>query len=149
MIEYIQSETREIIYNCCERYAKKKGIEIENIQLILGINKDGNTYSLCERFNPKEHLSINEVLGVRIDFTGKSLIAPPFIRKSLFRFAEQYKLNPIETKILCIPSINEKGKPDVMLYVYKGNEKNKLIGSLIEEITFAKLFREEDIEMPT
>jgi hypothetical protein len=58
-------------------------------------------------------------------------------------------MSAIQTKILCIPSICEKGKPDVMLYVYKGNEKNQLIGSLIEEITFAKLFREEDIEMPT
>ena len=149
MIEYIQSETREIIYKCCERYSKKKDIEIENVQLILGINENGNTYSLCESYNPKEHLSINEVLGVRIDFTGKSLIAPPFIRKSLFRFAEQYEMSAIQTKILCIPSICEKSKPDVMLYVYKGNEKNQLIGSLIEEITFAKLFREEDIEMPT
>lgn len=149
MIEYIQSETREIIYKCCERYAKKNGIKIENVQLVLGLNEDGNTYSLCENYQPKEHLSINEVLGVRIDFTGKSLIAPPFIRKSIIRFSENFSLSPINTKILCIPSEDEKGKPDVMLYVYKGNEKNQLIGSLIEEITFAKLFREEDIEMPT
>jgi hypothetical protein len=41
---------------------------------------------------------------------------------------------------MCIASENDKGKPDVLLFVYNKN-------AYVETITFADLFREEDFEI--
>ena len=43
---------------------------------------------------------------------------------------------------MCIPTTNEKGKPDVLLFVYNNN-------AFVDTITFADLFREEDFEIQT
>ena len=142
MIEFIQSETKKIMYNCIKRYAEKKKKDISDVQLVLGLDENGNTYTLCEQYQPKQELDILGVLGVRIDFLGYSRLAPPFILKSLVRFSEGYNY-PIEnSKVMCIPTTNEKGKPDVLLFVYNNN-------AYVDTITFADLFREEDFEIQT
>ena len=142
MIDFIQSETKKVMYKCCERHAKKYQKNVDEVQLILGLDENGNTYTVCENYEPKEHLSILEVLGVRIDFLGYSHLAPPFILKSLVRFSEKYSIDLDKVKVMCIPSINEKGKPDVLLFVYNDS-------AYVETISFAELFREEDFEIPT
>lgn len=141
MIDFIQSETKKIMYKCCERYSKKKGIVIDDVQLVLGLNEEGNTYTMCENYAPVESFDIMQVLGVRIDFLGYSNIAPPFILKSLVRFMEQYEISPDKIKIMCVPDKDERGKNDIALFIYNGNE-------YVETITFSELFREEDMEMP-
>ena len=142
MIDFIQSETKKIMYNCIKRYAEKKKKDISDVQLVLGLDENGNTYTLCEQYQPKQELDILGVLGVRIDFLGYSRLAPPFILKSLVRFSEGYNY-PIEnSKVMCIPTTNEKGKPDVLLFVYNNN-------AYVDSITFADLFREEDFEIQT
>lgn len=142
MIDFIQSETKKVMYKCCERHGKKYQTATDNVQLILGLDENGNTYTMCENYEPKEHLDILGVLGVRIDFLGYSHLAPPFILKSLVRFSEKYSIGIDKVKVMCIPSINEKGKPDVLLFVYNDN-------AYVETISFAELFREEDFEIPT
>lgn len=141
MIDFIQSETKKIMYKCCEKYAAQKGLNVDNVQLILGMNEEGNTYTLCENYVRKEEYDINQVLGVKIDFLGYSKLAPPFILKSLLRFSETYSVNPIEIYVMCVPTKNEKGKNDISLFIYNGNK-------YVETISFADLFREEDIELP-
>jgi hypothetical protein len=42
---------------------------------------------------------------------------------------------------MCVPSKDENGKSDVLLFVYNGV-------NYVETITFHELFREEDVEMP-
>jgi len=141
MIDFIQSETKKLMFNCCKRHSEQKMIELENVQLILGLDVDGNTYTICENYRPKLSLDIMGVLGVKIDFLGYSRLAPPFILKSLVRFSEVHNI-PIEnTKVMCVPRKNEKGKADVLLFVYNGN-------NYVETITFEDLFREEDFEIP-
>jgi hypothetical protein len=141
MIDFIQSETKKIMYNCCKKQAEKYKMDISNVQLVLGINEEGNTYTVCENYKPKEHLDFLGVLGVKIDFLGYSRLAPPFILKSLIRFSEQYDFPLGNSKVMCVPTTNEKGKPDILLFVYNGNQ-------YLETITFADLFREEDFEIP-
>ena len=141
MIDFIQSETKKIMYKCCERYSKKVGVAIDNVQLVLGLDEEGNTYTMCEDYVPKESYDIMQVLGVRIDFLGYSKLAPPFILKSLVRFMEQYEIQPDKVKILCVPTKDDRDKNDIALFVYNGNE-------YVETITFSELFREEDMEMP-
>ena len=141
MIEFIQSETKKIMYKCCERYAKKKSVPIENVQLVLGLDENGNTYTMCESYVPTESYDFLQVLGVRIDFMNYSSFAPPFITKSLVRFMEKYSIQPDKVKVMCVPHLNEKKKGDIALFVYNGND-------YVETISFPELFREEDMEMP-
>lgn len=141
MIEFIQNETKKIMYKCCQRHAKKFETEIEKIQLVLGLNEDGNTYTICNQYVPAEHLDILGVLGVKIDFLGYSKLAPDFILKSLVRFSENNQIDIDKTKVLCLPYKNEKGKDDMHLFLYNGSQ-------YVETITFADLFNEKDIELP-
>lgn len=142
MIDFIQSETKKIMYNCIKKYAEKEKKDISDVQLVLGLDENGNTYTLCEQYQPKIELDILGVLGVRIDFLGYSRLAPPFILKSLVRFSEGYNYPLENSKVMCIPTTNEKGKPDVLLFVYNNN-------AYVDTITFADLFREEDFEIQT
>ena len=142
MIDFIQSETKKLMYKCCERHSKKYQKATEDVQLILGLDENGNTYTVCKNYKPKERLDILGVLGVRIDFLGYSQLAPPFIFKSLVRFSEKHSIDIDKVKVMCIPTLNEKGKPDVLLFVYNDSE-------YVETISFAELFREEDFEIPT
>lgn len=142
MIDFIQSETKKIMYNCIKKYAEREKKDISDVQLVLGLDENGNTYTLCENYEPKQELDILGVLGVRIDFLGYSRLAPPFILKSLVRFSEGYNYPLENSKVMCVPSENEKGKPDVLLFVYNNN-------AYVDTITFADLFREEDFEIQT
>jgi len=141
MIELIQNETKKIMFKCCKNYAAQKKMEVDKVQLVLGLNEEGNTYTLCEDYVPKENYDIMQVLGVRIDFLGYSKIAPPFIAKSLIRFSGKYNTDLSNTKVLCLPTKNEKGKDDMLLFVYEKND-------YLETISFHDLFREEDFEPP-
>jgi hypothetical protein len=147
MIDIIQSESKKIMYKCCERYATEKKIEVENVQLVLGLNglndEEGNTYTMCEQYIPKEEYTIIQVLGLRIgvDFIGYSRSAPPFIKKCLLRYSLKNEIEKGSVKVMCVPTKNEKGKGDILLFLYNGNV-------YVETISFADLFSEEDVEMP-
>jgi hypothetical protein len=142
MIDFIQSETKKMMYKCCERYSKAKGLNVENVQLILGLDENGNTYTICEDYVRKENYDIMQVLGVKIDFLGYSKLAPPFILKSLVRFSKEHKISLDKVLVMCVPTKNDKGKNDVLLFVYNDNQ-------YVETINFDDLFREEDFELPT
>jgi len=146
MIDLIQSEFRKIVLKCINKYAKDKNLNPDNVQLMLGLNEEGNTYQIMVDYAKKENFSIMEVLGVRVDFLGYSKIAPPFILKSLVRFAERLKKSEEELKfdveVMCVKDVNEKGKEIINLFLYKG-------GQYVETIEFEDLFNEEDmLEMP-
>ena len=143
MIEFIQSETKKIMYKCCDKYAASVKKSIDDIQLILSLNtehtaNEPNKYTICENYVPKKQYTILEVLGVKIDLMRYSQIAPPFIFKSLVRFAEKHRVDFDKISVMCVPTKNEKNKPDVLLALYNGN-------NFIEEISFADLFNEEDL----
>jgi len=142
MIDFIQSETKKMMYKCCERYARENGLNVEGVQLILGLDENGNTYTICEDYVRKENYDIMQVLGVKIDFLGYSKLAPPFILKSLFRFSKEHKISLEKVLVMCVPTKNEKGKNDILLFIYNDNQ-------YVETIDFDDLFREEDLELPT
>jgi hypothetical protein len=147
MIDFIQNETKKIMYKCCDRYSQQKGLNLSEVQLILGLNtgelnegQDINRYTMCEKYVRKEEYDIMKVLGVKIDFLGYSKLAPPFIFKSLVRFSEQYNIDIDKVCIMCVPDTESK-KREVSLFVYNGNQ-------YVETITFEELFRAEDFELP-
>lgn len=166
MIDVIASKTKDIMFKCCEKYAAKNKLSIDDVQLNLALElietEDGvrfaDTYFMCQDYQKKEEYDIMKVLGVMIDFVGYSKIAPPFIVKSLIRYSEEYNILFQDVSIMCVPStyVNEKGKKksNVSLYLYNG--KNYVAtpdkdenGNEENGISFADLFRAEDFEMPT
>jgi hypothetical protein len=166
MIDFIASKTKEIMYNCCEKYAAKNKLSLDNVQLNLAFKfveaEDGlqvaDTYFMCQDYQKKEEYDIMKVLNVTIDFLGYSNLAPPFIVKSLLRYSEKYNILLENISIMCVPSnyVNEKGKTkkEVNLYLYNGNDYVPTTyedeqGNEEQGIGFADLFRAEDFEMPT
>jgi len=145
MIDLIQSEFRKIVLNCINKYAKDNTLSPDNVQLMLGLNEEGNTYQIMVDYAKKQDYSIMQVLGVRVDFLGYSRLAPPFIMKSLVRFAERLKKSEelkFDVEVMCVKDVNEKGKEIINLFLYKG-------GQYVETIEFEDLFNEEDmLEMP-
>ena len=145
MIDLIQSEFRKIVLNCINRYAKDNTLSPDNVQLMLGLNEKGNTYKIMVDYAKKQDYSIMQVLGVRVDFLGYSRLAPPFIMKSLVRFAQKLQKSEeleLDVEVMCVKDVNEKGKEIINLFLYKG-------GQYVETIEFEELFNEEDmLEMP-
>ena len=164
MVEFIASKTKEIMYNCCEKYAAKNKLSLDEVQLSLALKlvetEDGlqvsDTYFMCQDYQKKEEYDILKVLGVNFDILGYSKLAQPFIVKSLIRYAQEHSSENIS--VMCIPSNyrNEKGKikKEINLYLYNGNDyipttyKNEK-GNEEQGIGFADLFRAEDFEMPS
>jgi hypothetical protein len=168
MVDFIQSEFKKIILKCCANYQK-------DVALILGMDENGNnTYTIIEYlydnekdeflgfdFNSQKHISILDVLGVRIDILGYSNLSQPFIQKSLLRFSEKCGVRHDKISMFCMPTQTPKLRngevvydrdgnvtllPDVSIYLYNGRDENMSI--YLETITFSDLFSEQDIEIP-
>jgi len=160
MVSFIASETKKIIFKCCERYATSNKKILDQVQLILSFNPDAtdeitlNKYDICEQYKKKKNLSIWEVLNVKpgLDFLGYSRLAPPFINKALIRFSEKYKISLDKVSILCQP----EGSKNVQLALYNGYEfvaevlfypKEDENGDILDADA-EYLFSDSDFEMP-
>ena len=139
MIDFIQSETKKMMYKCCERYAKNKGLSVESVQLILGLDENGNTYTICEDYVRKENYDIMQVLGVKIDFLGYSQLAPPFILKSLVRFSKELDIPLDQVLIMCIPTKNERGKNKIKSCVKDIEKLNSSILANVQQFIQNKI----------
>lgn len=155
MIDFIKNKVEKIMFECCNKYAASKKVKIEDIQLILGVENNENTYTMCENYVKKDKYDIMQVLGVKIDFLGYSKLAPPFILKSLYRFSEEQNIPLDKVNVMVVPSQekNKSGKVvnSISLYLYNGEQYVPYIQDGIENdsISLSELFREEDFEMPT
>lgn len=164
MVGFIASETKKIIFKCCDRYATSNKKSLGQVQLILSLNPEAvdeitlNRYEICEEYRKKQSLSIWEVLNVKpfLDFLGYSRLAPPFIYKALIRFAEKYEIELDKVSIMCQPGIDDRKKPDVQLALYNGYEfvaevlfypKEDENGDIIDADA-EYLFNDSDFEMP-
>jgi hypothetical protein len=109
MIDFILSEFEKITFKACEKYASSLGEQTKNVQLVLGLNDETEViYSLCRNYNPEKKVSFMEILGVRIDFKGYSMIVPPFIQKTLLRYAEEHSAKPKDVCVMIIPKDDKK-----------------------------------------
>lgn len=99
----IISEFRKTVSKAQDRFAKEQQTTAENIQLALGLNQDGTVkYRLLNNYQPVRLLTINEVLGVKIDLLGKSGMVEGFLQKVLPKVAERKEIDPLQMNILCI-----------------------------------------------
>ena len=159
----IKGTVKGYIYDCCEKYAKKKGISIDDIQLILSLDVDlgsnnklsvSNSYFVCEQYVKKQQYTFLQVLDVTIDFLGRQVLAEPFIRKSLIRLSKENDIDIEKVSIMCVPFRNDRKKKDISLYVYNGDNYVSTTfkdanGEDVDGLSFDDLFRDEDFELPT
>lgn len=157
MVNFISSEFRRIIFNCCERYANKNGAQIEEIQVLLGYRDGEVTYKIFKNYRFCEEYGIMQVLGVNFDLKGYSKLAPPFIYKSLLSFSQEHGIPMEDTVIMCCPytqQVGRKEKKMVDLFLYNGEPPaGKYIEMTYEEngeikngFAFDYLFRMENFE---
>jgi hypothetical protein len=112
----IISEFRKTVGKAQERFAKELKTTADHIQLALGINPDGTgKYVLYNSYTPVRVLTIEQVLGVKIDLMGKAGMVEGFLQKVLPRLAEQKKVPVEKMRLLCI-------KKEEKQYLYLFND---------------------------
>lgn len=132
MEEFIISETKKIFAKAIKRFAKKDGIEQENVSILLYL-KDGDEgkevgYKICHNHSPNRESRIMEILGVLIDIKGYSMLVPPQIKKII----ENFEI--------------ELGTADVEICVYLDREDDDEVRYfLYKEGTFVKEFHLADV----
>lgn len=139
---FIPKETTRIIYEACERHAKKNNLNLSDVQLSLGLKqKQGTedegevTYSICEKYKIKDNLTFLQVLGVKWDFKGYGNFAPPVIQNGLIRYAIELDLDPLNVKAVCLPFDeqveNNRGKlvtnQSIKIFIYNNSQYLKQV----------------------
>lgn len=126
MLDSILKEFEKITFKACERHASSLQDSVTNVQLVLSLNSESEVeYTVCSHYNPDKKISFLEILGVRIDFKGYSMIVPPFIQKTLLRLAEDYNVNPVELSAMIIPT--DEIKRTNVIWVYINGKPKELI----------------------
>lgn len=100
MEEFILSETTKIFSKAIKRYSKKDNVLPQMVSILFSlVNKDGENelcYEICHHHHPVKIVSIMDILGVKIDLKGYSLIVPPQIKKILENFCIEQNSDKIE-----------------------------------------------------
>lgn len=110
------SDFQRTVKKAIIRYAGVYEKDPTDVQLYLGLKSpDQNLYKVLVGYKPQKELSFNDIRGVKIDFSGKSLLVPGFIRDVIKSLEAQ---NSIPA---CKGSVIIYLKDDaVLLHLYNG-----------------------------
>lgn len=86
MKDFIIEEATKIFHTCLTNLEKTS----ETPSLLLRINQGEMRYTVCEKHYPKKDISFKEILGVKIDLKGYSIVVPPKIKEILEGFEKEY-----------------------------------------------------------
>lgn len=129
MTDFIVDKFNEIVYNACERYGRENELSADKMQILFRLNEEDDVeYDLLREYKKVKNLTFNEILNVKIDFRGYSMIVPSFIKQTLKSYSEQLETSATNLSVMCV--IAEK---KVVLCLYKGFDFVKQI-SLEEEL---------------
>lgn len=128
-MEIIVDKFNEIVYRACERYGKEEGVEANKMQVLFSLDDEGEVkYSILKEYRPFKEVTFNQILNVKIDFRGYSMIVPPFIRDTINNCSEELKTDATKLFVMCLV----KKEEDIGIYLY--NEKEP-----VKEIVLAEL----------
>lgn len=132
MIQFIEREFTTITRKAIERYAKKYNESANDIQLRFRLDYEGEmTYTMTRFYQKVESVTFLQILDVRIDFKGYSLIVPAFIKKTLERFVEELGCSVVDAMIF----VSKKGDNDISIWLYNQ-------GNHVKSIQLPDLFTE-------
>lgn len=102
MIDIIVSQFREISKKAINRFSGSYDTTPQRVQISFSLkaievedeNKQKNVdynvvYRVYKDYQKVEDVTFLNILGVKIDFKGISIFAPPFIKKTLLGFAKE------------------------------------------------------------
>jgi hypothetical protein len=99
MQEFIIDETQKIFCKSIKRYANDLKKENQEISIMLYIKQDEEEevgYKICINNNPVQIVTIKDILNVKFDIKGYSLIVPPYIKQFLNDFEKQLNSKAID-----------------------------------------------------
>ena len=103
MQEFIIDETQKIFCKSIKRYANDLKKENQEISIMLYLKQDENEeengevgYKICVNNNPEISATIKDILNVKFDIKGYSLIVPPYIKQFLNDFEKQLNSKAID-----------------------------------------------------
>jgi hypothetical protein len=121
MEEFIISETTKIFSKAINRFSKNDKQEPLNTSLILSLSEDEEKkveYQICFEHQPVRKCSIMEVLGVKIDLKGYSLLVPPQIKKIIENFITELGSESVEVSVY----LDREDENQVMYFLYKDGQ---------------------------
>jgi hypothetical protein len=129
MMEIIVDKFNEIIYKACERYSKEEGLDGNKMQVLFSLDDEGEVkYSLLKEYRPFKEVTFNQILNVKIDFRGYSMIVPPFIKDTINKYSEKLTTSAQNLFVMCVI----KRENEIALFLY--NDKKP-----VEEIILAEI----------
>lgn len=136
MEEFIINETKKIFNKAIKRFAKKDGIEQENVSILLYL-KEGEEgrevgYKVCHNHLPQRESKIMEILGVLIDIKGYSMLVPPQIKKILENFELELKAENVEACVY----LDREDDDEVRYFLYNN-------GAFVKEFYLADVLKLE------
>jgi hypothetical protein len=128
-MEIIVDKFNEIIYKACERYGKEEGLDRNKMQVLFSLDDEGEVkYSLLKEYRPFKEVTFNQILNVKIDFRGYSMIVPPFIKDTINKYSEKLTTSAQNLFVMCVI----KRENEIALFLY--NDKKP-----VEEIVLAEI----------
>ncbi len=130
MIDFISNEFKKISTKALDRFANELKVDRKDIQVLLKLDKNGDAaYDLMQGYKKVRELTFMNILGVKIDFKGYSLIAPDFIAKSLTQFSSDLEISNSAVSVMIVA----KGNEDIAMWLYNG-------GAAVKKIEIEELF---------
>lgn len=120
-MDFIIKKFNEIIYNACERYSKDDAVTIQQMQVVFfekGEEEEELGYQIWRDYKPTRDVTFNNILDVRIDFKGYSILVPKFILDTLEGFSEKYNQPKSFFRVICV--VNEEHEVRILLYSNRG-----------------------------
>lgn len=129
MQEFITNETKKIFNKAIKRYAKKDGIEEENVSILLHLFDEGEVdengelerkvgYKICHNYAPVKSVSIMDILGVKIDLKMYSVFVPPQIKNILENFETETDSKDVEIGVY----LDRNDSDEVNYFLFKGGQ---------------------------
>lgn len=129
MANFILEKFNDIIVKACERFGKEHGLAKEAMQIVMRVDGDGDVvYDLLKEYKKIKEIKFLEILNVRIDFRGYSMLVPPFIANTLGGYAKELEADVQNLSAMCVVNGD-----DVVICLYRGTEYVKQI-DLDEEL---------------
>jgi hypothetical protein len=102
MIDFISAEFTKICKKAIEKFSDDLQTPKEDVAITFNLKNGEVYYNLLKDFKVYKEVTFMEILGVRIDFKGYSMLVPPFIQKSLLGFCEEFKIEESKVNVMAL-----------------------------------------------
>lgn len=123
----IQKSTKDVMLNAIKNFSKNYNVKETETQLMIKASDEDCTpkYQVLVHNKKQKDVSFNEILGVKLDFLGREIIATPFIASALRKLRREQECGFEDINVLIYKAKEEQDYPN--LYFFKGTQPIKPI----------------------